>query len=152
MRKIINEAVTVLKNTSFYQLFISLAFYAFSTIYAYISGYGEMGIPFSQYALLLLFSFVLALLGLVFHITAFPKYARRLIHFAVSLLAFILIFFFTGKISADFSRVFIMMVVFTAIYFAVLGIAALFRKLLGDSSQSTADKKKTEKEPYQPMF
>ncbi len=151
MRKLFSEVAGLLKTAALYDLLITFSFFAFSAIYAAAEGRGEIGISLPQYAIIFLFAAILALCTLIFHITSLEPWLRRLVHYAVCLVAFFVVFILFGKIGFEFSRILIMTVLFTAIYFAIVGISLLCRKLIPSKADEAKDEKK-KKEPYQSMF
>ncbi len=151
MRKFLSEAVGVLKTAALYDLLIAFSFFGFSAIYSAVEGRGEVGISLPQYAMIFLFASILALCSLVFRLSSLERWLRRLIHFAISLVSFFVIFILFGKISFEFSRILILSILFAAIYFAVVGISFLLRKLIGTEPVENKNES-TKKEPYQSMF
>ena len=109
---------------------ISLAFFLFAQVVASIRGEGQLGISFSQYALILLFSLLLSAAHYLFCLPL----ARPLcifIHYAVCAVAFYIVFFTASKLMVENAGAFIVLLgLFTLFYIIFFGAAVLLRFLV----------------------
>ncbi len=157
----LSEITALVKRTALYQFFITLIYLFSDLIYEstrldlnLLDDFSSLvGISFSKYAFLILFSFVLAAGVYILRIESLSRSICRLIHYAVMLVAFIIIFAVSGMIAFDPVRILIFAILFTAAYFAILGLKLLFCRFLGTpASQKKDDKKTKQKETYRSMF
>lgn len=128
---------------------ISLLFFTVAQIIMATSLENEVGISFSQYALFLLFSFLLCGAAYLFRLPL-PKALNLLIHYLVCAVCFFVMFSVTGKLQlGNFGKATVFFVIFTLFYALFFGIYLLFtRVLLRDKTRS---QKKAE-EVYEKRF
>lgn len=109
-----------------YSAVISLVFFLFS----FFGGVEDPRIPLQSYLLILLFGQIIAAADLLFRFEKLPPVLRFLLHYLVLLSAFCLIFLVSGRIvsAGSVAAVFVAIVVFTALYFAFVGVFFLVRK------------------------
>ncbi len=81
-------------------------------------------LPASRLLLNFIFSFLAAAAWGLYRMPRLPSAARLLLHYGILTLAFYLCFLFPAFMNG--AQVFIGIVVFTALYFAIMGIGALF--------------------------
>ena len=91
----------------------------------------------NQLSCILLFSFLLGLCSLIFLITKLPKGILRLIHFVVSGVAFFFCIIVLTDLLSTPLYIFFALMLYTVIYFIVVGISALIR---GAVRRATAEK------------
>ena len=151
MKKILSFLRETLTLTAVSDLLITLAFFLFATIQGLSTGL-EVGISFSQYALILLFAFIFALSKQILQLFELSLLWRTLIHFLISAVAFIVIFLAAGKITPTPSGIFVFCFLFTVIYavlfFSKLLVSHLLKKNFSNSEKTQEPKKET----YQSMF
>ena len=151
MKKILSFLRETLTLTAVSDLLITLAFFLFATIQGLSTGL-EVGISFSQYALILLFAFIFALSKQILQLFELSLLWRTLIHFLISAVAFIVIFLAAGKITPTPSGIFVFCFLFTVIYavlfFSKLLVSHLVKKNFINSEKTQEPKKET----YQSMF
>ena len=155
MKKAIRFTVDTLTLTAIADLFISLAFFALAAISFSMSGVEAIAITFPQYALLLLFAFIIALSSRALQLFTWRAYVKIPLHFAVLLATFFLVFILAGKIATTPPSILIFTVIFSVIYALVSLVVYLFRRLLSavePTSESKDHTKVKKKEKYQSMF
>ncbi len=91
----------------------------------------------NQLSCILLFSFLLGLCSLIFLIPKLPKGILRLIHFVVSGVAFFFCIIVLTDLLSTPLYIFFALMLYTVIYFIVVGISALIR---GAVRRATAEK------------
>lgn len=147
MKKVGTHLADFLKNTCAIAVGVALLFYLF----ALILGKGALGIPFSQFALLLGFSVLLNAAGYLFRLRV-SKFTAFLLHYLTCGVCFFVVFLAAGKIrlekTADF---FIALVLFTLIYAVVFGAGALIKHFLRKKDGESGTKGKAEEE-YRKRF
>lgn len=125
-----------------YTVLILTLFYLFAAI----SQFTSQSIPPEKFALILLFGFVISVAELMYERINIKKVYRCLIHYAVLLLAFCLIFIFAGNISLQRpAAVFLSIVIFTVLYFFIYAIVYLVRRTINATDDSLESKVKSSK-------
>ena len=120
-----------------YAILILTLFYAFAAVSNFVS----RSIAPGQFALILLFGFIISLAEFMYGELKVKKVFKCLIHYAVLLVAFYVIFVISGNISAQRpSAVFGAIVIFTALYFAIYATVSLVRRTI-DRADNALDKK-----------
>lgn len=116
-----------------YAILILTLFYAFAAVSQFVS----QAIAPGQFALILLFGFVISLAEFMYEELKVKKVFKCLIHYAVLLVAFYLIFVISGNISVQRpAAVFGAVVIFTALYFTVYAIVHLVRRAINGADDS----------------
>lgn len=112
---------------------ISLVFFAVAAlINSTEHTFRTIGISFSQYLLILLFSFLIAGAGLVFSLSRIHAALRILIHYAVVLTGFIVIFAVSGNLRLDTAaKIFVAIFIFTFFYAIVMAVYISLLHTLG---------------------
>lgn len=151
MKKVLSFLKETLALTAISDLLISLAFFLFAAIQGFSSGL-EAAISFSQYALILLFAFILALSKHILRLFELSLVWRTLIHFVISAVAFIVIFIAAGKIAPTPSGIFVFCFLFTVIYAIVFFLKLLLSHLIKKHCDKPEKAQDTNKETYQSMF
>ena len=133
-----------------YMTVISLIFFGVAAlINSAEQSFDKVAISFSQYLLILLFSFLIAVLGCVFMIERIHFLLRILIHYAVLLTGFIVIFAVAGNLRLDSSaKIFVAIFLFTLLYAAVMAAWIC----LGRSLIKKTKRQASANQPYRSMF
>ena len=135
-----------------YSILILILFYAFAAI----SKLTAPAIAVPQFALILSFGFIIALAELMYNVLKLKKALKCLIHYAVLLVAFCLIFIISGNIaSGKAAAIFVAIIVFTFLYFAIYFTVRLIRMTVSkadDYIDSKVPKKETKKQAYKPLY
>ena len=132
-----------LYHASAYTVIITMLFFAF----AKISGLEETpSVTFGRYALIFAFGLVISASEYIFGVNSLPKAAKYVIHYLVLGVAFFFVFL-SVRSSADAfvfkpATVFASLIIFTIVYFALLGLFLLFKSAL---APSTAKSKKSKR-------
>lgn len=126
-----------------YAILMLTLFYAFASISQFVS----KSIPPQKFALILFFGFIIALAEFMYEELKLKKIYKSLIHYAVLLVAFCVIFIVSGNISSSRpSAIFASIVIFTAAYFAILALVHFARKAI-NSADDKLDKREANKTP-----
>lgn len=151
MKKIEN----LLLRAAGYTVLILLIFY----IFGLLSDFSAPYIDFPTFLLILGFGVIISAVGLIFTVQKLHFSLRVLIHYAVLLTAFSLIFISTGNISKSGSgAVFVAVAIFTVFYAAIFGICCAIiyaiRKADAkiDKKIKAELKKEAKKEKYKPLY
>lgn len=141
-----------------YTVLILTLFYAFAVISKFVS----QSIAPQQFSLILSFGFIISFAEFLYEELKLKKVYKCLIHYAVLLVAFCLIFIVSGNISAQKpSAVFIAIILYTILYFAIWAVVHFVRKSidLADDKLDTKQKKSekngkntSQKESYKPLY
>ena len=133
----------------------------FLTIYFGMGGIitAETSMKPGRFFITLLFGFAISFTSFLAKSIKVKPWLSRLIAYAVSLLAFFCIIILGYELNETPAKVFVGLIVFTAFYFAFVGIAALVRRtLLADGKKAKSTEKpvkavkKDEKETYKPRY
>ena len=125
-----------------YTVLILSLFYAFAAI----SEFTSTAIAPGQFALILVSGLVIALAELMYEELKVKKAIKCIIHYAVLMIAFCLIFIISGKISAQKpAAVFIAIMLYTLLYFVIWTIAHFSRKAI-DRMDDKLEKKNKAKQ------
>lgn len=127
-----------------YTVLILSLFYAFAAI----SEFTSTAIAPGQFALILVSGLVIALAELMYEELKVKKAIKCIIHYAVLMIAFCLIFIISGKISAQKpAAVFIAIMLYTLLYFTIWTIVHFSRKAIdrADDKLDARSKVKNEK-------
>ena len=125
-----------------YSIFILTMFYVF----AVLTNFTSPAIIPSQFALILLFGFIIALAEFLYNILKLKQALRCFIHYGILLLAFCIIFIISGNIASKPSAVFVAVIIFTMLYFTTWGTVKLVRKTV-TKADDYLDRKETSKSP-----
>ena len=139
-----------------YTVLLLSAFYLFAALTETVGQF----MPTGRFFLIMLFGFIISLAELVYEQLKFKFIVRGLIHYAILLCFFFIVFVLSGNlVIKGAATVFAAVIIFTLLYFAVYaivhfsgkGISELDRKL---DKKSNADKakKRTNKKTYTPRF
>ena len=135
-----------------YAILILTLFYTFAAV----TKFTATAIAPAQFFLILLFGFIIALAELMYNLLNLKKVFRCLIHYAVLLVAFCVIFVISGNIAAGkASSVFVAVIIFTMLYFAIWFTVHLVRKTISaadDKLDRRLPKRKEEKNTYKPLY
>lgn len=123
-------------------------------------GATDIKIGAGKFFITLLFGYVIALTNFLFKSIKMKPWLSRLLAYGVSLLAFFTIIILVYKLNETPARVFVGLLLFTAFYFAILGISALVRRTLMADGKNTKkgpnpaknSKKEEKKEAYKPRY
>ncbi len=128
-------------------------------LFAFTGDFTEAAITFPTFLTILLFGIVIALAGLILQLDSMKRWLRILIHYAVLLVAFTVIFIITGNLaSGGTGTVFSALVIFTflygiiyaAVYFIGKAIRLADRKV--DCKLNGKKKADNAKPVYKPRF
>ena len=137
-----------------YAILILTLFYAFAAVSNFVS----RSIAPGQFALILAFGFIISLAEFMYGELKMKQALKCLIHYAVLLVAFYVIFVISGNISVQRpAAVFGAIVIFTALYFAVYAIVSLVRRAINRADDAldrkTAGKaKENKKSTYKSLY
>lgn len=138
-----------------YAILILSLFY----IFAAVSNFVSQSIAPAQFALIVTFGFVIALAEFMYEELKVKKTLKCLIHYAVLLVAFYLIFVISGNISVQRpAAVFGAIVLYTALYFTVYAIVHFVRRAINkadDKLDERTSKKNSEtkkKSSYKSLY
>jgi fatty acid desaturase len=116
--------------------------------------------PTGRFFLIMLFGFIISLAELVYEELKFKFIVRGLIHYAILLCFFFIVFVLSGNlVIKGAATVFAAVIIFTLLYFAVYAIVHFSGKVISEldrklDKKSNADKakKQTNKKTYTPRF
>ncbi len=147
----------ILFHGSAYTLLLLTIYYVFSSFNT-----PSPTVSLTRFLLIALFGFIIAAAEFVYSMTELKKWLRYLIHYAILLVAFCVIFLTGGFIeNRGPATIFALIIIFTAFYFAILGLALLIRrsvKRADDKLDRTVEKReqkakaKKEENQYKPRF
>lgn len=119
----------------------TVLFVSFFYIFALAANLESTSISVGRFFLIFAFSIICSTAELIYELLSFKKWIRVLIHYAILLLAFCIIFisgdFFTLK---GWASVFVATVLFTALYFVFAGTFYLIRKTV-DKADTALDRR-----------
>lgn len=148
----------ILHSTGYTVLYLVI-YYCLGGMIGVSVGVTDIKIGAGRFFITLLFGFAIALTNYLFKNINIKPWLSRLLAYAVSLLAFFCIIILGYKLNDTPAKVLVGLLVFTAFYFAIVGIAALVRRtLLADSKNDKAAKKpvknndKKKNEAYKPRY
>ena len=154
-RKIMRRINKLFLTGSGYAILILSLFY----IFAAVSNFASQSIAPGQFALIVTFGFIISLAEFMYEELKVKKSLKCLIHYAVLLVAFYLIFVISGNISAQRpSAVFGAMVIYTALYFGLYAIVHFTRRAINkadDKLDARASRKNSEskkKSTYKSLY
>lgn len=125
--------VRLINRLCLYTTLITLFFYLF----ALITGFTTASMPICRYASILLYAALLCVAGLLFS-TRLPRLCCHLLHYSLSLLGFLLVFLLLSGIGlGNGARTFVLIVLFTLLYFILLPVRFWLNSLLERSGAST---------------
>ncbi len=123
-----------------YAVFILTLFYTFAAISEFVSP----AIAPGQFALILCFGFIISFAEFMYEQLKLRKVYKCLIHYAVLMVAFCLIFIVSGNISAQRpSAIFISIVIYTLLYFVVWFTVHYVRKAINKADDKLDAKTKS---------
>ena len=138
-----------------YAILILTLFYAFAAVSQFVS----QAIAPGQFALILLFGFVISFAEFMYEELKVKKVFKCLIHYAVLLVAFYLIFVISGNISVQRpAAIFGAVVIFTVLYFTVYAIVHLVRRAINvaddklDKRSENKNNKASKKSTYKSLY
>lgn len=147
----------ILFHGSAYTFFLTVIYF----IFASMNTIGPT-ISLTRFLLISLFSFIIASAEFLYLMTELKGWLRRLIHYAVILIAFCLIFILGGFIENRGPETIVaMVIIYTAFYFAIFGITVLLRRSIakaddkvdkGLEKRAAKAKIKKESNQYTPRF
>lgn len=152
MKRYLRPTMDILKTTALIDLLIALVFYLFARIYSGYTNISEIGLAFSQYLLLLLFSFILAVFGLIFRIRQLPSIWKYVLHYSVLLATFAVLFSVTGKFNFTPTTVTVLIIVYTLIYVIVALLIHFISSKTKENNPAEDKGDKNEPPKYQKMF
>ncbi len=141
-----------LENLIFEACAVSVLLTSVFFIFAWI-GLPEItpAIQIGKYFLILLFSLLITAAKLLFSVKGLKKPLALLLHYAIALVAFSVIFFDFSTLNG--MRIFILIVCFTLFYAAIWGIVIVTRRILARlDKQIEAKRKPEEKVKYTPRY
>ena len=138
-----------------YAILILTLFYAFAAVSQFVS----QAIAPGQFALILLFGFIISIAEFMYEELKVKKVFKCLIHYAVLLVAFYLIFVISGNISVQRpAAIFGAVVIFTVLYFTVYAIVHLVRRAINvaddklDKRSEIKNNKASKKSTYKSLY
>jgi len=128
-----------------YTVLILSFFYAF----AKIVGFADTSIPAEKFLLIISFGFLISGVNLLCKSFEMNKFLRFIIHYSVLLVGFLTVFIFSTEAAGfDAGKIFTAVVIFSLLYFAVLGLSIPVKKLFAKiSSKEKPQKKPREEKP-----
>ena len=144
----------LIETGALYTVLITSLFMLFSAL----SGLSSPAITAGRFFIILGFGMLLSVTGLLFEVKNFPYFVKLILHYAVALVAFILLFVVIGNLAArGVATVFAVSVFFTALYFLVFFLVRLVSRLLEKHAGDTAKKEgsgedKKDKGDYTPRY
>ena len=140
-----------------YTVLILTMFY----IFAAIVGFEDKSISIGRFFIVLAFGMIIALAELIYNLLTLKRVFKYLIHYALLLIAFIIVFMLGEFITVNGpASVFVGVTIFTALYFLIYGIVYLVRRTVGAADDrldkhlnQKADSRKVDSKPkYTPKF
>ena len=140
-----------------YTVLILALFY----IFAGISKFTSQSIAPGQFALIALFGFIISLAEFAYDILSIKKIYKSILHYVVLLIAFCAIFIFAGNIKAQNpSVIFVAIVIYSVLYFAILAIASFAKKTVNKADKAldarlvkkNTKPSKPAKSTYKPLY
>ena len=130
-------------------------------IFAVITGFAAPYIDFGMFALIFLFSLVIAVANLILGIKKYKLPLRIFIHYITLLIAFIFVFIFAGKLSAGGPEAILISVIiftllyaviFTISYFTIKAVRAADERIDKSRVRSNAEQAKKKNSNYKPRY
>jgi prepilin signal peptidase PulO-like enzyme (type II secretory pathway) len=141
----------LLLKASGYTIITVILFY----LVAMMGEFTKAALDFKTFMLIFVFGIIISAVNLIFEIQILHKALKILIHYAVLLVSFFVIFFVAGKLgNAATSVIFSAIIVFTALYAVIFVITYLIKKAV-TSADRVIDKsgtKRKEKKNYTPLY
>ena len=144
----------LIETGALYTVLITSLFMLFSAL----SGLSSPAITAGRFFIILGFGMLLSVAGLLFEAKNLPYFVKVILHYAVALVAFILLFVVIGNLAArGVATVFAVSVFFTALYFLIFFLVRLVSRLLEKHAGDTAKKNgagedKKDEEDYTPRY
>ena len=128
-------------------------------IFAATGDFTKAAITFPQFATILCFGVTISVAGLIFKLDSIKKWIRILIHYAVLLAAFTVIFIITGNlVSGGTGTVFSAVVIFTFFYAIIAALVYFVGRFIKSADKKVDIKARrntkpaAKKEEYTPRF
>ncbi len=144
----------LIETGALYTVLITSLFMLFSAL----SGLSSPAITAGRFFIILGFGMLLSVTGLLFEVKNLPYFVKLILHYAVALVAFILLFVVIGNLATrGVATVFAVSVFFTALYFLVFFLVRLVSRLLekhaGDATKKEgSEEDKKDKGDYTPRY
>ena len=144
----------LIETGALYTVLITSLFMLFSAL----SELSSPAITAGRFFTILGFGMLLSVAGLLFEIKNLPYIVKVVLHYAVALVAFILLFVIIGNLAArGAATAFAVSVLFTVLYFLLFFLVALARRLLekhesGAGKVSGVGERKKDEGDYTPHF
>ncbi len=136
-----------------YTVLYLIIYYLLGGMFGTAGGTNEIKIGIGRFFLTLLFGFVISMTNFVFAGSNLRPWLKRLLAYLVSALAFFFIIILGYNLGTNGAGMFVGMVLFTAFYFVIIGIAYLVKRtLFGEEKKPTKAGKETKKNSYQPLY
>jgi hypothetical protein len=122
---------------------------------AMMGEFTKAAIDFTTFLLIFIFGIIISATDLVFDIPALRKVFKVIIHYAVLLVAFFVVFLLAGKLgNAGSSVIFSALIIFTFLYAVIFTIVFLIKRAVNkaDKMLAKSEKKKKEKPAYTPLY
>lgn len=143
------HVLKIIRNAALYAVLITALF----LLFAAVTGYETPAITAGRYFLILAFSAVLSVSELLFSAKNMAYIVKIVLHFAISLTAFLVLFLFIGgMIPRGATTIFAITLLFTAIYFFLLALLLLARRAFKRAHAHDTSEKDVPASDYTPRF
>lgn len=139
-----NRILKTAQDAALYTVLITALF----LLFAAVTGYETPAITAGRFFTILAFGIILSLADLLFLLKSIPQIVKIALHYAISLTAFLVLFLFVGgMIPRGATTVFAITFLFTALYFLLLLILSLLRRLTAPKPQNESAEKASDYTP-----
>ena len=136
-----------------YTILILILFYAVA-----FTGFTTPAIQLPTFLLILVFGIVISAAGMILYVNSLKPILRVLIHYAVMLVSFFIVFILGGKLhTGGSSTIFAAIILFTFLYALIFAIVYFIRRAVISADKaidkkSAAQSKRKKKKPYTPLY
>ena len=124
-----------LYHTCAYAVVTSVLFFLF----AMATGMNELAVSFNRYLIIIGFSAIITAAEYIFLLKKLPKFICYLIHFLALFSAFLVVFILiNGNLQFRPSFIFSALIIFTLIYFVILGAILIIKHIVAKKIKSTS--------------
>ena len=148
MKRLFSSLAEAFKVAAGVNILITFVFFVFSKIYSTLNGVTEIGLKFESFWLILGFSLLIGALSLIFRARSLRFWIQVIIHYALLLTSFLLLFSLSGKINPAPGTMFVFIIAFTVLYAAVMAVTFLLKRFFTPKKEAKDEGKSS----YTSMF
>ena len=145
----------IILNGAGYTVLYLVIYYVLGGMFGTSGGENEIKVGIGRFFLTLLFGLVISMTNFLFKGTGLSPWLKRLLAYLVSALAFFFIIILGYNLVTNGAGMLVGMVLFTAFYFACVGVAYLVKRTLYGEEEKPASKKavkEQKKSNYKPLY